>query len=44
MFGQYLVQISSNSEMVELEGVIKFVELTWNDPNGRYFSKILFLR
>jgi len=29
MFGQHLVQISSNSEMVELE---PFVELTRNDP------------
>jgi len=33
MFGQHLVQISSNSEMVELESVRKFVELTQNDPS-----------
>jgi len=31
MFGQQLAQISSNSEMVELE---PFVELTRNDPTA----------
>jgi len=32
MFGQHVVQISSNSEMVELESVRKFFELARNDP------------
>ena len=29
---QHVVQISANSEMVELEPLLKLVELSWNDP------------
>ena len=29
----FLVKISANSEMVELEPLLKFVELSWNDPD-----------
>jgi len=39
MSGQYLVQISSNSEMVELESVRKFAELTRNDPTAKHNSR-----
>jgi len=34
MFGKHLVEISSNSEIDELESVRKFLELTWNDPKA----------
>jgi len=34
MFGEHLVQISSHYEMVELESVGKFVELTRRDQQG----------
>src|SRR6218665_3234696 len=29
---QHVVKISANSEMVELESLLKLVELSWNDP------------
>jgi len=31
-FLQHVVKISANSEMVEREPLLKFVELSWNDP------------
>jgi len=35
IFEQHFLQISSNSEMVELESFGKFVELTRNDPASK---------
>ena len=29
---QHVVKISANLEMFELEPLLKFVELSWNDP------------
>jgi len=38
MFGQHLMQISSKSQMFELESVRKFVELTRNNPTEEFHS------
>jgi len=38
MFEQYFLQISPNSEMVELESFRKFVELIQNDPTSKLIS------
>jgi len=31
---QDVIKISANSEMVELEPLLKLVELSWNDPTA----------
>src|SRR6218665_1168006 len=31
---QHMVKIPANSVMVELESLLKLVELSWNDPKG----------